>query len=297
MTVPEPKTLAARAFRLAGRVMGFDPFARLDIRSYSPAPRNWPQSLRLRIVVLADLHACRPYMESSRITYVVDRANALSPDIILLLGDYMTAIHALARGIAPATLAANLSRLTAPLGVHAVLGNHDWWEDPDAQARGTGPCIVGTALAEHGIVHYENSANRLEKDGHPFWIAGLGDQRAFLTPRDRHKPASGIDDLDATLTGIADEAPVILMAHEPDIFPQVPDRVSLTLSGHTHGGQIKLFGQTPVVPSIYGSRYVYGHIREEGRDLVVSGGLGCSGLPIRFGVPPEIVLIELGGNN
>jgi len=88
---------------------------------------------------------------------------------------------------------------------------------------------------------------------------------------------------------------VILMAHEPDTFTEVPNRVALTVSGHTHGGQVNLAGFTSVVPSKYGSRYVYGHINEGGRDLVVSAGLGVSGLPIRFGRPLEIVVIEIGG--
>jgi predicted MPP superfamily phosphohydrolase len=87
---------------------------------------------------------------------------------------------------------------------------------------------------------------------------------------------------------------VILMAHEPDIFVRVPDRVALTLCGHTHGGQVRLMGWSPVVPSAFGNRYAYGHVVEEGRHLVVSGGLGCSILPVRFGVPPEIVVVELG---
>ena len=91
-----------------------------------------------------------------------------------------------------------------------------------------------------------------------------------------------------------DDAPVILMAHEPDIFPKVPERVALTLSGHTHGGQINLFGWRPIVPSDYGQRYAYGHIVEGERDLIVSGGLGCSILPIRFLSPPEILIVELG---
>lgn len=91
-----------------------------------------------------------------------------------------------------------------------------------------------------------------------------------------------------------DEAPVIMMAHEPDVFARMPDRVTLTLSGHTHGGQVRFLGWAPIVPSRYGNRYAYGHIREAGRDLVVSGGIGTSQLPIRFGIPPEIVLIELG---
>ncbi len=84
-----------------------------------------------------------------------------------------------------------------------------------------------------------------------------------------------------------------MMAHEPDIFATMPERVSLTLSGHTHGGQINLFGWTPVVPSAFGSRYVYGHKIEEGSPHR-SGGLGNSGIPVRFGVFPEILHLELG---
>jgi predicted MPP superfamily phosphohydrolase len=86
---------------------------------------------------------------------------------------------------------------------------------------------------------------------------------------------------------------VILMAHEPDIFPQVTKRVSLTLSGHTHGGQVDVFGWRPVAASLGSRRYPAGHFREYGRDLIVSRGLGCTGLPIRFGAWPEILEIDL----
>ena len=89
-----------------------------------------------------------------------------------------------------------------------------------------------------------------------------------------------------------DGDPVILLAHEPDIMLRVPERVSLVLSGHTHGGQVRLFGWSPVVPSRYGNRYAYGHVREQ-CDLIVSGGLGCSIIPVRFGMPPEIVLVSI----
>jgi predicted MPP superfamily phosphohydrolase len=134
------------------------------------------------------------------------------------------------------------------------------------------------------------------KNGVPFWLAGLGDQLAFIRRRPGRKPIlEGIDDVPRTLRAVTDDAPVILMAHEPDIFPEVPDRVALTISGHTHGGQVRLFGYAPVVPSRFDNRYAYGHIVEEGRNLIVSGGLGCSVAPIRFGMPPEIVLIELAG--
>ncbi|MBX9925034.1 MAG: metallophosphoesterase, partial [Hyphomicrobiaceae bacterium] len=183
--------------------------------------------------------------------------------------------------------------------VHAVLGNHDWWQDVSVQLKRSGPVPAGTALKRAGIPVYENSAVRLVKDGRPFWLAGLGDQWAYW-PRGELRPPyglhryEGVHDLAGTLAQVTDNAPVILLAHEPDIFPEVPDRVAVTLSGHTHGGQVTLAGYAPIVPSRYGRRYVYGHIVEGGRNLVVSGGLGCSGLPVRFGRPPEIVLVELG---
>ena len=79
----------------------------------------------------------------------------------------------------------------------------------------------------------------------------------------------------------------------PTSSPQVPERVSLTLSGHTHGGQVRLFGYSPRVPSRFGNRFAYGHIVEDNRHLIVSGGLGCSILPVRIGVPPEIVMVDV----
>ena len=95
---------------------------------------------------------------------------------------------------------------------------------------------------------------------------------------------------------IRTDDPVLLLVHEPDIFPHVPDRVALTLAGHTHGGQIRLPLIWPLfVPSKYGARYAYGHVVEDGRHLIVSGGLGTSIIPARLGVPPEIVHITLGG--
>jgi predicted MPP superfamily phosphohydrolase len=95
---------------------------------------------------------------------------------------------------------------------------------------------------------------------------------------------------------VRDDAPIILLAHEPDIAVRVPERVALTLSGHTHGGQLRLFGWSPVVPSRYGNRFAYGHMREP-CELIVSGGLGCSYMPLRIGVPPEIVVVTVRGGN
>ncbi len=150
-------------------------------------------------------------------------------------------------------------------------------------------------LERVGIPVYENDATRLVKDGRRFWLAGLGDQLAFIRGRRKggRRKFLGVDDLDGTLAKITDRSPVILLAHEPDIFPRVPHRVSLTLSGHTHGGQVRVLGFSPMVPSRFGNRYAYGHIVEDNRHLIVSGGLGCSILPVRLGVPPEIVMVDV----
>ncbi len=276
---------------------------RLNVTRYTLTPPNWPEDLKLKLAVVADLHACDPWMSVERVRQIVARTNALEPDAVLLLGDYVVGyrLGQYSKPVAHADWANVLAGLKAPLGVHAVLGNHDWWEERAVQDRRAGPVKAGVALKAVGIPVYENQCVRLEKDGQPFWLAGLGDQWAFWPKRENHEAFvrggkvayDGIHDLPGTLKLVTDEAPIILMAHEPDIFPDVPARVALTVSGHTHGGQVRVAGFAPVVPSKYGRRYVYGHIVEDNRSLIVSGGLGCSAVPVRFGSPPEIVIIEL----
>jgi len=274
---------------------------RLGVTRYSLTPPNWPTGLKIRCAVIADLHACEPWMGDARIRQIVARTNALAPDVTLLLGDYVAGWR-LARFSSPmenGVWARALGGLKAPLGVHAVLGNHDWWQDISVQRRRGGPVPAAVALEAAGIPVYTNQSVRLVKDGQPLWLAGLGDQWAFWPrghtqqPR-RSRTYEGVDNLDATLAQVSDDGPVILMAHEPDIFPTVPGRVALTVSGHTHGGQVTFAGYAPVVPSKFGRRYVYGHVVEADRHLIVSGGLGCSGIPVRLGRPPEIVMIDLG---
>lgn len=280
----------------AGYALGIEPRYRLVETAYRITPPRWPAGLKLRIAVVADVHAAEPLMPAERIEEIVARTNALAPDVTLLLGDYMASHRWKTRVLMPEEFAPLFKALKAPLGVHAILGNHDWWDDPQAQRARRGPTVSRVALEKVGIPVYENDVVRLSKAGRPFWLAGLGDQISFRLgrwPNGRWK-YQGVDDLAGTLAKITDDAPVILMAHEPDIFPLVPSRVAITLSGHTHGGQVRLFGYSPVVPSQFGNRYAYGHIVEEGRHLVVSGGLGCSILPVRLGMPPEIVVLELG---
>jgi predicted MPP superfamily phosphohydrolase len=273
-----------------------EPLVRLQTTRYHLSPPQWPSDFPLTIAAIADLHACDPWMSLDRIAEIVDHTNALKPDVIVLLGDYVAGTHHVTRFIPASEWAPVLAGLKAPLGVHAVLGNHDWWEDKAVQHEGKGPPIARRALEAVGIPVYENDAQRLVKDNRPFWLAGLGDQLAYV-PSWRAYPGRrmGVDDLSRTLAKVTDDAPVVLMAHEPDIVMRVPSRVALQLSGHTHGGQVRLFGWSPTVPSRYGSRFAYGH-RREACDIVVSGGLGCSIVPFRLGVPPEIVVVTLGGS-
>jgi uncharacterized protein len=281
------------AVALGAYAVGIEPMLLTHVKRYALTPPHWPAGLKLRVVALADIHACRPWMTQERIASLAEEANALQPDLIVLLGDYIAGMRLVSQRVTPPQWADALSGLKAPLGVLSILGNHDWWNDGFAQRAGVGPTIARKALEKVGIPVLENDAVRLEKDGHGVWIAGLADQLALLPTKKGDRP-KGLDDLDGTLAKVSDSSPVILLAHEPDIFPKVPWRVSLTLSGHTHGGQVRLFGYSPIVPSRYGNRYAYGHVVESDRNLIVSGGLGFSNLPIRFGMRPEILSIDLG---
>jgi predicted MPP superfamily phosphohydrolase len=270
----------------------------MGVTHYRLSPPGWPAGLSLKLAVLADLHACEPWMGLERIRRIVAHTNALQPDCVLLLGDYVSGsgMKRYSDPIAHKDWAAALARLSAPQGVHAVLGNHDWWDDREAQRRKHVLPKAGRALEQAGIAVFHNHSVRLRKGAHAFWLSGLGDQEALSGRADgRHGWGDniGVDDLTGTLAQVHDDAPVILMAHEPDIFAEVPDRVALTVAGHTHGGQVRVLGYAPIVPSRFGHRYIYGHVVEEGRNLIVSGGLGCSGVPVRFGSPPEIVIVEL----
>jgi uncharacterized protein len=261
-----------------------EPGMRHAVARWQFAHRGWPDAMPpLRIAILTDLHAMQPWMPVPRIEQIVETANALAPDLTVLLGDYVASMRRFRSDIVPIPdWSKALARLRAPLGVYAILGNHDWWEDPQG---------VRAGLEKNGIEVLENRAIRLRDGSRRFWLAGLGDQLAIRTGQGY----VGVDDLPLTLRPtLGDRDPVILLAHEPDIFVRVPDRVTLTLSGHTHGGQVKLpFIGRPVIPSRYGQRFAYGHIVEGGRNLIVSSGLGMTGLPIRFMVPPEIALVTL----
>jgi len=254
----------------------------LTITDYRLSPPGWRAGQRLTITAIADLHAGGPNMGVGRVRQVVDAANALRSDLIVLLGDYFATHRFVTEVVPPEAWSAELSRLKAPLGVYSILGNHDWW-------HGLEP--TRAALRNVRIPVMENDAVLLGEPGARFWLAGLGDQIAY---RLGHRRFRGVDDLAGTLKRCDTADPVILLVHEPDIFVNVPDRVSLTLAGHTHGGQIRPPFIAPFwAPSAYGARFAYGRIVEQNRTMIVSGGLGTSIVPMRFGMPPEIVRVTL----
>ena len=222
---------------------------------------------------MADLHVGAPHQSLRKLKEVVTVVNAEKPDLIVILGDFVIRGVSGGRFVDPEPIADELAGLQSPLGIVAVLGNHDWWFNGER---------VRHALESHGIQVLENQNLRMTYRGKSFWLCGLAD---FWTRSNQ---------LLATLAKIDDNEPVLVLTHNPDIFPEVPERVSLSLAGHTHGGQVNLpvVGRL-IVPSRFGQRYAYGFIEEEGRKLFVTGGIGTSILPVRFRVAPEIVILKL----
>jgi predicted MPP superfamily phosphohydrolase len=237
-----------------------------------------PLAAPLRIAILTDLHIGSPFNGMDKLRDVVERTNASRPDIICILGDLLSNGPRGARSerpgfIGPEQVASELAKLRAPVGVFGVLGNHDNWLDHDR---------VAAALGKNGVRVLEDKAERLETPAGSIWLAGVSD---YWTRK---------HDVAAALAGITDSAPIILFTHNPDLFPEVPDRVTLTLAGHTHGGQVNFpFVGTLVVPSQFGVRFTAGHIVEGGRHLFVATGIGTSILPVRFRVPPAISVVTV----
>ena len=285
--------LAGSGLGLGAYASGVEPGLMLAVTTWSVNPPNWPRDLKLKIGVIADIHACEPWMGPSRIRHIAETTNALNPDMIVLLGDFHGGHNIVTAPVMPEQWGEALSVLRAPLGVHAILGNHDWWHGALPRIKGDDGESVRKALRAAGFNVMENDALALSKDGKPFWLLGLGDQMAYRTGL---HTTEGVDDLDGTLAKMTDDAPAILLAHEPRIFRRTPARIALTLSGHTHGGQINLPGwlDQRIRPAHLGSPALqYGHIVDANRHLVISGGLGTSIAPIRFMRPPEVVEVNI----
>lgn len=268
---------AAGAALVAWRAAWREPRSLVLVERELGLPR-WPAALDgLRLALLSDLHAGGPQIGQGRVREVVVRVNAARPDLVAVLGDMIDPHVVGGAPVAPEAVGRELAALRAPLGTVAVLGNHDWAND--------GPGVL-RALRTAGLHVLENEATALPTapavgEG-TLWVAGLADARTRLP------------DVHAALRDVPSGAPVLALSHDPDVFGQVPPRVSLTVAGHTHGGQIDLPGlRARVIPSRHGARYARGHVVEGGRHLYVTSGVGTSRWPVRLRRPPEIVLLTL----
>lgn len=248
---------------------------RLVVRHEELSLPHWPRPLSgLRVALLSDLHVGSPFWGLEELSQLVERTNAEQPELILLAGDYLAGRGPGSTAVPPEAIAERLAALHAPLGVFAVLGNHDW---DDGELR--------RAFDARKIRVLEDERVQLARGRHAFSVVGLKDQ---ITRR---------SDPRAAVAEVPPEQPYVLVVHEPDVFEsfgRLGIFPSLTLAGHTHGGQVKLplLGRR-VVPSEFGDRYAYGHVEEQGRHLFVTSGVGTSILPVRFLVPPEVVILTL----
>lgn len=252
--------------------------ASIRIREQKLNISNWPALCNgIRVAVIGDLHVGSPFKGLDSLGELVENVNRAKPDLILLPGDFV--IRGVLGGsfVAPEDFAPVLSKLDAPMGLYAVLGNHDWWFDANR---------VKDALSTNGIRLLEDRSALLTNHSCQLNLVGISDYM------------EGSHDVKSALANIEPGDPVLAFTHNPDIFPELPASILLTIAAHTHGGQVRIPGfGPPIVPSRYGQRYAAGHIVEDNRHLYVSVGVGTSILPVRFLVPPEVTILQIFDTN
>jgi predicted MPP superfamily phosphohydrolase len=255
------------------------PFARPQphmVRHYSLTLPGWPRFGRpLRVALLSDFHVGSHTGDVLRYTALAKEVAAVVPDLVLFGGDYMN-MQLLGGGrVPPRVIARLLARMMGRHGRFAILGNHDY---------NYGEQEVAAALRAHGIAVLDHERGTFSFGKHAIDVVGVPDAHVV-------RPAAR-----ALLASLAPDRPTIVLAHDPVWFMNVPPGPYLTLAGHTHGGQIKLPGLGVVVNASRAPlRWSHGLVVEDGRHLIVTAGLGTGGIPLRIGVPPEYVLIEVTG--
>lgn len=240
------------------------------------ALRRWPARMDgFTIALLSDFHY-DPLFSVHPLRSAIGMVNGLRPELIVLAGDFVSFPvfgDAAAAASAAEPCAQLLRQMHAPHGLWAVMGNHD---------AATDPVRVTSSLRQAGIQVLSNQSVPIERDGGRFWLGGVGDVMA------------GDADLDATLHRVAAGEPSVLLAHEPDYADYVARYpVDLQLSGHTHGGQVRLPFIHPLFLPELAKKYVWGQYQINGLTLYTNPGLGTVRLPVRWRCPPEITLLTL----
>ncbi len=237
---------------------------------------RWPERLNgFTIVLLSDFHY-DPYFSVHPLRAAIPMVNELRPDLIALTGDFVSVplFGDTAAGASAVDPCAQLLRqMKAPHGSWAVLGNHDVFTDPDR---------ITSSLRATGIQVLANESVPIERDGTRFWLSGVDDV------------LGGTADLAATVRKVPANEATILLAHEPDYADQVVHSpVDLQLSGHTHGGQVRLPFVHPLFLPDLARKYVWGLYKIGGLTLYTNPGLGTVDVPLRLNCPPEITLLTL----
>lgn len=235
---------------------------------------NWSAKLNgFRVVAISDIHGGSNNVTEEKIRKLVELANAQNPDLIVLLGDYVSQ-EKLASGalkMPSETVISNLKGFRAKYGVYAVIGNHDWYYDEKKMTK---------EFAEAGIKVLENAVEVVTVDDETINLWGIEDYW-----KNRRVPVEAFEK-------IPDKRNIVVITHNPDSLLKAPGEISLMLSGHTHGGQVKFpfFGARAFVND---PRFMEGFVEVDGKHVFVTTGVGATGPQIRFNVPPEIAVLNL----
>jgi len=261
---------------------------RLVIKNAEIRIKDWDKTFDgFRIVMISDIHGGSSFITEEKIRAVVQKANEQDPDLIVLLGDYVSQRweNRLDLKMPMATVADNLKGLQAKYGVYAILGNHDYWYSNE---------VVQGELERVGYKVLDDQVAKVEKDGKSFRLLGLKD----IIETNSWKRYSS--DAKNALSNSDAEGKIVVLTHNPDAVIMLSNEhlisndFVLMLSGHTHGGQVYFpFIGAPIVPSSFGQRYAQGEVTEFGIKMFITTGVGTSIIPVRFNIPPEIVVLTV----
>ena len=248
-----------------------EPYFIIDYDYIKISSPNWSKNLNgLKVALVADIHYAGGAIENWRVDNIIKKTNDAKPDIIILLGDYMQAGSR--RNINVDFLSKRLKRLSAPLGVYAIFGNHDSYIPRN---------FVRDMLTKANIVVLENSNTKVSTPKGDFYLSAIADittQNHFYT---------------LAFKNIPQNAPTIFLSHTPDGFKYSPDSAKITFSGHTHGGQIKLPRIGAIFVNLKYDRIGEGKLERNGKTLYVSRGLGTSRISVRLLCPPTITIATI----